>query len=73
MGTKAVPGNLKLYGVQKQSGKFIVRIIKERIKELERRKAKTEDYLEIMRQVVSNVIKTKTYSQRRVGSVIPDV
>ena len=50
-----------------------MRIIKERIKELERRKAKTEDYLEIMRQVVSNVIKTKTYSQRRVGSVIPDV
>lgn len=54
MGTTAVSGNYHFYKVKKEGKKFIVSVerIKERIQELEDRKDKIEESLEIMKQVV---------------------
>ena len=53
LGTKAIAGNLKLYGVKHKEGKYTLNIssIKKRIKELEKRKNQIESYLRVMRQV----------------------
>ena len=54
LGTRAVAGNLKLYGVRKECGRYIVPIdsIRKRIAALEERKFRIEEYLNIMKQVV---------------------
>ena len=55
LGSKAVAGNLKAYNVKKQGNEYIINIkmIKYRLNELEKRKKRIEEYLNIMRQVVS--------------------
>ena len=54
LGTSAVSGNFRLYGVRREKGAFIVGAdkIKERIEELERRKNRLEESLNVMKQVV---------------------
>lgn len=54
MGTSSVSGNLHYYGIKKEKNRWIVSIekIKQRIAELESRKNKIEQKLEIMKQVV---------------------
>ncbi len=55
LGTRGVAGNLKIYRVKKISDKYAVPIsaVKERIKALENNKARIEDYLKIMKAVIS--------------------
>lgn len=56
LGTASVSGNLHKYNTVKKSNpvrwEIPITVIKDRIKEIERRIAKEEQYLEIMRQVV---------------------
>ncbi len=55
LGSKSVAGNLNAYSVKKQAGEgFLVSVdtIKERIKELTKRKEKIDQYLQTMKQVV---------------------
>ena len=54
LGTSAVSGNFRLYGVRREKGVFIVGVdkIKERIAELERRKNRLEESLNVMKQVL---------------------
>ena len=55
LGSKAAAGNLKLYGVRKEDGSYIVPvdIVRKRIDTLEKRKHRIEEYLLIMKQVIS--------------------
>lgn len=55
LGSRAAAGNLKLYGVSKEDGSYLVPVdsIRKRISALEERKFRIEDYLKIMRQVIS--------------------
>ena len=54
LGTSAVSGNFRLYAVKREKDKFIVPMdkIKERIDELERRKNRLEESLNVMKQVL---------------------
>jgi len=54
LGTSSVSGNFRLYGVRREKGSFIVGVdkIKERISELERRKNRLEESLNVMKQVL---------------------
>lgn len=55
LGTRGVAGNLKIYSVKKNSNGYVVPIssIKTRIKTLEKNKARIEDYLKIMKAIIS--------------------
>jgi hypothetical protein len=55
LGSKAVAGNLKLYNVSKEDGSYIVPVesIRKRISALEERKFRIDEYLKIMKQVLS--------------------
>ena len=54
MGAKSVIGNYQQYQVTKEKNRFIVpiRVIKERIEELSRRRKKLDESVEIMKQIV---------------------
>ena len=54
LGTTAVSGNYHLYNIRKQKNKFLVpiKVVKQRVEELEERKDKIEAKLEIMKQVL---------------------
>lgn len=54
LGTSAVSGNLSFYGVEKKGKQYIVPIdkVRERLSELEDRKQKLEETINIMRQIV---------------------
>ena len=54
IGTSAVSGNLHIYGVKKEEQKYIVplKLINDRIKALENRRDKIEEYLDVMHRVV---------------------
>ncbi len=54
LGSRAAAGNLKLYGVRKEEGSYVVPVdsICKRIAALEERKFRIEEYLNIMKQVV---------------------
>lgn len=55
LGTRGVAGNLNIYGVKKVKDKYVVPVlaVKERIKALEKNKARIEDYLKIMEAIIS--------------------
>ena len=54
LGTKGAAGNLSIYGTKKVKDKYVVPIkaIKERIRTLEKNKARIEDYLKIMKSAI---------------------
>lgn len=54
LGTKAVSGNYHFYNIQKDGGKYIipVKVVKERVVLLERRKQELDDRLNIMKQIL---------------------
>ncbi len=55
LGTRGVAGNLNIYGVKKVENRYVVPVlaVKERIKTLEKNKARIEDYLKIMKAIIS--------------------
>lgn len=54
LGTRGIAGNLNVYKVRKEKDTYVLHInnVKKRIRELENRKAKIDDYLRIMKQIV---------------------
>jgi len=54
LGTKAIAGNLNVYNVKKEKGKYLVpkASVGKRLRELEKRKDAIDHYLCIIRQVL---------------------